>query len=114
MYLKDISELICTFLQPLFYIFNPQSSSTQTWCGGDCQQQVVNWLLFPGLLTEIQCKSKRLRKNTKASSVGECAGQPAHMGPYPSDNKQVTSTTTLHKASTTSWMGHCGVFYMMG
>ncbi|XP_059917437.1 bile acid receptor isoform X1 [Gadus macrocephalus] len=54
-------------------------------------------MLAECLLTEIQCKSKRLRKNTKASPLGECAGQQAHLGPDPSENKQVTSTTMLHK-----------------
>jgi len=46
-----------------------------------------------GLLTEIQCKSKRLRKNTKASSdesIGDDVGDSR-------DAKQVVSTTKLSK-----------------
>ncbi|CAL8357011.1 unnamed protein product [Lota lota] len=54
-------------------------------------------MLAECLLTEIQCKSKRLRKNIMASSVGECAGEQANVGPDPSENKQVSSTTKLHK-----------------
>lgn len=51
--------------------------------------------LLAGLLTEIQCKSKRLRKNTKASP-GESPGDEAE-GMDNTDNKQVTSTTRLAK-----------------
>lgn len=46
-----------------------------------------------GLLTEIQCKSKRLRKNTKASSdesIGDDVGDSR-------DAKQVVSTTKPSK-----------------
>ncbi|XP_032378737.1 bile acid receptor isoform X1 [Etheostoma spectabile] len=48
-----------------------------------------------GLLTEIQCKSKRLRKNTKASP-GQSTGDETE-GADNTDNKQVTSTTKLSK-----------------
>lgn len=48
-----------------------------------------------GLLTEIQCKSKRLRKNTKASP-GQSAGDEME-GMDIADSKQVTSTTRLSK-----------------
>lgn len=51
--------------------------------------------LLAGLLTEIQCKSKRLRKNTKASA-GESPGDEAE-GTDNTDSKQVTSTTRLAK-----------------
>ncbi len=53
-----------------------------------------------GLLTEIQCKSKRLRKNTKASP-GQSTGDETE-GADNADNKQVTSTTKLPKVITTS------------
>ncbi|XP_075870855.1 bile acid receptor isoform X2 [Nelusetta ayraudi] len=52
-------------------------------------------MLAECLLTEIQCKSKRLRKNTKASP-GESPGDEAE-GMDNTDNKQVTSTTRLAK-----------------
>lgn len=48
-----------------------------------------------GLLTEIQCKSKRLRKNTK-TSPGQSTGDETE-GADNTDNKQVTSTTRLSK-----------------
>lgn len=48
-----------------------------------------------GLLTEIQCKSKRLRKNTKASP-GQSPGDDTE-GTDNADSKQVTSTTRLSK-----------------
>ncbi|KAM9375568.1 bile acid receptor [Pholidichthys leucotaenia] len=49
-------------------------------------------MLAECLLTEIQCKSKRLRKNTKASP-----GQSIRDEVEGADNKQVTSTTKLSK-----------------
>ncbi|KAK9516857.1 hypothetical protein VZT92_024766 [Zoarces viviparus] len=52
-------------------------------------------MLAECLLTEIQCKSKRLRKNTKASpgqSTGDETEGADHM-----DNKQVSSTTKLSR-----------------
>lgn len=52
-------------------------------------------MLAECLLTEIQCKSKRLRKNTK-SSPGESAGDEPE-GADCGDTKQVTSTTRLPK-----------------
>ncbi|XP_026032093.1 bile acid receptor isoform X1 [Astatotilapia calliptera] len=52
-------------------------------------------MLAECLLTEIQCKSKRLRKNTKASP-GQSTGDETE-GPENVDNKQVTSTTRLSK-----------------
>ncbi|XP_042351782.1 bile acid receptor [Plectropomus leopardus] len=52
-------------------------------------------MLAECLLTEIQCKSKRLRKNTKASP-GESTGDETE-GADNADNKQVTSTTKLSK-----------------
>uniref|UniRef100_A0A3P8SCL6 Nuclear receptor subfamily 1, group H, member 4 n=1 Tax=Amphiprion percula TaxID=161767 RepID=A0A3P8SCL6_AMPPE len=52
-------------------------------------------MLAECLLTEIQCKSKRLRKNTKASP-GQSPGDEAEGGDN-ADNKQVTSTTKLSK-----------------
>ncbi|KAM4618397.1 bile acid receptor isoform 1-T2 [Polymixia lowei] len=52
-------------------------------------------MLAECLLTEIQCKSKRLRKNTKASP-GESTGDETE-GADNGDNKQVTSTTKLSK-----------------
>ncbi|XP_031420134.1 bile acid receptor isoform X2 [Clupea harengus] len=52
-------------------------------------------MLAECLLTEIQCKSKRLRKNTKGSSEESTAGDPE--GPDCGDTKQVTSTTRLLK-----------------
>ncbi|KAG5273460.1 hypothetical protein AALO_G00151530 [Alosa alosa] len=52
-------------------------------------------MLAECLLTEIQCKSKRLRKNTK-SSPGESAGDDPE-GADCGDTKQVTSTTRLPK-----------------
>ncbi|KAI9529999.1 Bile acid receptor [Dissostichus eleginoides] len=48
-----------------------------------------------GLLTEIQCKSKRLRKNTK-TSPGQSTGDETEAVDN-TDNKQVTSTTKLSK-----------------
>ncbi|XP_032378739.1 bile acid receptor isoform X2 [Etheostoma spectabile] len=52
-------------------------------------------MLAECLLTEIQCKSKRLRKNTKASP-GQSTGDETE-GADNTDNKQVTSTTKLSK-----------------
>lgn len=52
-------------------------------------------MLAECLLTEIQCKSKRLRKNTKASP-GQSTGDETE-GAENTDNKQVTSTTKLLK-----------------
>ncbi|XP_044212741.1 bile acid receptor isoform X3 [Thunnus albacares] len=52
-------------------------------------------MLAECLLTEIQCKSKRLRKNTKASP-GQSTGDETE-GADNIDNKQVTSTTKLSK-----------------
>ncbi|XP_041694019.1 bile acid receptor-like isoform X1 [Coregonus clupeaformis] len=52
-------------------------------------------MLAECLLTEIQCKSKRLRKNTKAS-LGESTGDETEGGDN-GDTKQVTSTTKLSK-----------------
>ncbi|XP_029992950.1 bile acid receptor [Sphaeramia orbicularis] len=52
-------------------------------------------MLAECLLTEIQCKSKRLRKNTKASP-GQSTGDETE-GAETADNKQVTSTTKLSK-----------------
>ncbi|TDH09895.1 hypothetical protein EPR50_G00090380 [Perca flavescens] len=52
-------------------------------------------MLAECLLTEIQCKSKRLRKNTKASP-GQSTGDETE-GADNIDNKQVTSTTKLLK-----------------
>ncbi|XP_056137837.1 bile acid receptor isoform X2 [Lampris incognitus] len=52
-------------------------------------------MLAECLLTEIQCKSKRLRKNTKASP-GESTGDETD-GTDNGDSKQVTSTTKLSK-----------------
>ncbi|XP_071776268.1 bile acid receptor isoform X2 [Centroberyx gerrardi] len=52
-------------------------------------------MLAECLLTEIQCKSKRLRKNTKASP-GESTGDETE-GADNTDSKQVTSTTRLTK-----------------
>ncbi|KAL7402300.1 hypothetical protein ABVT39_012819 [Epinephelus coioides] len=52
-------------------------------------------MLAECLLTEIQCKSKRLRKNTKASP-GESTGDETE-GADNTDSKQVTSTTKLSK-----------------
>lgn len=52
-------------------------------------------MLAECLLTEIQCKSKRLRKNTKASP-GQSPGDETEGGDN-ADNKQVTSTTKLSK-----------------
>ncbi|XP_053174838.1 bile acid receptor [Scomber japonicus] len=52
-------------------------------------------MLAECLLTEIQCKSKRLRKNTKASP-GQSTGDETE-GADHTDNKQVTSTTKLSK-----------------
>lgn len=48
-------------------------------------------LLPAGLLTEIQCKSKRLRKNTKASP-GQSTGDETEAADY-GDSKHVSSTT---------------------
>ncbi|XP_061825275.1 bile acid receptor isoform X1 [Nerophis lumbriciformis] len=53
-------------------------------------------MLAECLLTEIQCKSKRLRKNTKASP-GQSTGDETEGV----DNKQVTSTTKLSKEKLT-------------
>ncbi|XP_030646861.1 bile acid receptor [Chanos chanos] len=52
-------------------------------------------MLAECLLTEIQCKSKRLRKNTKASPE-ESTGDDVEIGDS-GDVKQVTSTTKLSK-----------------
>ncbi|XP_039989574.1 bile acid receptor isoform X2 [Xiphias gladius] len=52
-------------------------------------------MLAECLLTEIQCKSKRLRKNTKASP-GPSTGHETE-GADNTDSKQVTSTTKLSK-----------------
>ncbi|XP_059191905.1 bile acid receptor isoform X2 [Centropristis striata] len=52
-------------------------------------------MLAECLLTEIQCKSKRLRKNTK-SSPGQSTGDETEVADN-TDNKQVTSTTKLSK-----------------
>ncbi|CAG5958196.1 unnamed protein product [Menidia menidia] len=52
-------------------------------------------MLAECLLTEIQCKSKRLRKNTKASP-GRSTGDETE-GADSADSKQVTSTTKLSK-----------------
>uniref|UniRef100_A0A671XIF9 Nuclear receptor subfamily 1, group H, member 4 n=1 Tax=Sparus aurata TaxID=8175 RepID=A0A671XIF9_SPAAU len=52
-------------------------------------------MLAECLLTEIQCKSKRLRKNTK-TSPGQSTGDETE-GADNTDNKQVTSTTRLSK-----------------
>lgn len=52
-------------------------------------------MLAECLLTEIQCKSKRLRKNTKASP-GQSTGDETEGGDN-TDSKQVTSTTKLSK-----------------
>ncbi|XP_074490333.1 bile acid receptor isoform X1 [Sebastes fasciatus] len=53
-------------------------------------------MLAECLLTEIQCKSKRLRKNTKASPGQQSTGDETE-GTDNADNKQVTSTTKLSK-----------------
>ncbi|MBN3321993.1 GA2L3 protein, partial [Atractosteus spatula] len=61
--------------------------------GGSCEMDM--YMRRKCLLTEIQCKSKRLRKNTKSS--------PDHFGREETeagdsgDNKQVTSTTKVLK-----------------
>lgn len=55
----------------------------------------VDSITAAGLLTEIQCKSKRLRKNTKASPGQSPADETEGMDN--ADNKQVTSTTRLSK-----------------
>ncbi|XP_068459532.1 bile acid receptor isoform X1 [Clinocottus analis] len=52
-------------------------------------------MLAECLLTEIQCKSKRLRKNTKASP-GQSTGDETE-GADNADNKQVSSTTKLSR-----------------
>ncbi|XP_048863568.1 bile acid receptor isoform X1 [Brienomyrus brachyistius] len=52
-------------------------------------------MLAECLLTEIQCKSKRLKKNTKTSS--EESGMDQTKGGSSGDTKQVTSTTKLSK-----------------
>lgn len=58
-------------------------------------------LLLPaGLLTEVQCKSKRLRKNTKASP-GQSPGDETEAGDY-GDGKHVSSTTKLSKVAAAS------------
>lgn len=49
---------------------------------------VKTLLIFSGLLTEIQCKSKRLRKNVK-----QHADQAVHEDSESRDLRQVTSTT---------------------
>lgn len=54
-----------------------------------------------GLLTEIQCKSKRLRKNTKTSPRRSTGEEPE--GADSVDNKQVTSTTKLLKVNMVSY-----------
>lgn len=53
-------------------------------------------MLAECLLTEIQCKSKRLRKNTKASP-GQSTGDETEGAEY-TDSKQVISSTKLSKA----------------
>lgn len=53
-------------------------------------------MLAECLLTEIQCKSKRLRKNTKSSPRSGSMGDEAE-GAEQTDSKQVTSTTKLLK-----------------
>ncbi|KAG7279012.1 hypothetical protein CRUP_001953 [Coryphaenoides rupestris] len=55
--------------------------------GGDCEMDM--YMRRKCLLTEIQCKSKRLRKNTKAPSTGECAGEQVEAGADTSENKQL-------------------------
>ncbi|KAL3061744.1 hypothetical protein OYC64_009817 [Pagothenia borchgrevinki] len=55
----------------------------------------MGMLAESGLLTEIQCKSKRLRKNTK-TSPGQSTGDETEAADN-TDNKQVTSTTKLSK-----------------
>lgn len=58
-------------------------------------------LMLPtGLLTEIQCKSKRLRKNTKASP-GQSTGDETEAGDY-GDSKHVSSTTKPSKVAAES------------
>lgn len=52
---------------------------------------MASLLLLAGLLTEIQCKSKRLRKNTKASP-GQSTGD---------ETEAVDSTDSKHVSSTT-------------
>uniref|UniRef100_A0A3Q3L4D2 Nuclear receptor subfamily 1, group H, member 4 n=1 Tax=Mastacembelus armatus TaxID=205130 RepID=A0A3Q3L4D2_9TELE len=52
-------------------------------------------MLAECLLTEIQCKSKRLRKNIKASP-GQSTGDETE-GPDNTDSKYVTSTTKMSK-----------------
>lgn len=49
-----------------------------------------------GLLTEIQCKSKRLRKNTKASP-GQSTGDETEAADP--DSKHVSSTTKASKVA---------------
>lgn len=56
-----------------------------------------SYVMFSGLLTEIQCKSKRLRKNTKSSPGESTADDPE--GADCGDTKQVTSTTRLSKVT---------------
>lgn len=53
-------------------------------------------MLAECLLTEIQCKSKRLRKNPKSSPGSGSMGDEAE-GAEQTDSKQVTSTTKLLK-----------------
>lgn len=65
------------------------------------EQSVCSFCIYfvfasSGLLTEIQCKSKRLRKNTKASSdesIGDDVGDSR-------DAKQIVSTTKPSKVRT--------------
>lgn len=58
---------------------------------------MVSSLLLAGLLTEIQCKSKRLRKNTKASP-GQSTGDETEAADS-ADSKHVSSTTKLSKVA---------------
>lgn len=68
--------------------------------------QVLKLLpLLAGLLTEIQCKSKRLRKNTKASP-GQSTGDETEAADN-TDSKHVTSTTKLLKVVTTRALEMC-------
>ncbi|XP_052322970.1 bile acid receptor-like [Oncorhynchus keta] len=67
-------------------------------CGGKASGYHYNALTCEGckgLLTEIQCKSKRLRKNPKVSP-GQSTGDETEGGDN-GDTKQVTSTTKLSK-----------------
>lgn len=73
-------------------------------CGGEihglhaCEINTkASSLLLAGLLTEIQCKSKRLRKNTKASP-GQSTGDETEAADS-ADSKHVSSTTKLSKVA---------------